>query len=330
MSAVTPTVMRAIVYERYGSPEVLQLRDIAVPELRDDSVLIRVHAASVNRSDWETLTGRPLYARLEGPLRPKHTVLGSDVAGTVDAVGSDVTRFKPGDEVFGDTLYWGHGGFAEYVRVPERAPLVAKPAGITFEQAAAIPQSGVLGVQGLRHKGGVQPGQRVLVNGAGGGGGSFAVQIARSLGVEVTAVDHGTKLEVMRSIGADRVIDYTRVDYTKDGERYDRILDFVGSRSLFANRRALRPEGTYLIAGGPVRRLLQAAVTGSIASKLGNRRMGVLLAGPNSEDLSYLAGLVTDGAITPTIDGSYALAEVPEALSRLGTGRVNGKAVITM
>jgi NADPH:quinone reductase-like Zn-dependent oxidoreductase len=322
--------MNAIVYERYGPPEVLEPRQVPVPEPGDDEVLIRVHAASLNKSDWETLTGRPLYAHLEGPLRPRHTILGSDVSGTVEAVGTAVTEFEAGDDVFGDTLYWGKGGFAEYVCVSERAPLVAKPAGVTFAQAAAIPQSGVLGLQGLRHKGPVQRGRRVLINGAGGGGGSFAIQIAKSLDAEVTGVDHQTKLEMMRAIGADRVIDYTREDYTAEGERYDQILDFVGSRSLFANRRALRPEGTYLVVGGPVRRLLQAAVVGSLVSKLSSDHLGVLVAGPSREDLSHLAGLVEKGTISPIIDRQYALSEVPEALAQLGAGRVNGKAVITM
>lgn len=322
--------MKAYVYERYGGPDVLELRDIPVPELRPDSVLVRVHAVSLNRSDWETLTGRPAYVRIGALRTPSDPVLGSDVAGRVEAVGSDVTEFEPGDEVFGDTLFSGHGGFAEYVRVPEAGPLVTKPAGISFAEASTIPQAGILGLQGMRQGGAVASGDRVLVNGAGGGGGTYAVQIAKSMGTEVTGVDHTTKLDTMRSIGADRVIDYTSDDYTSEGAGYDRILDFVGNRSIFAQRRALRPGGRYLVAGGPVPRILQAAVVGGLMSWIGSRHLGVLLAKPNKRDLTHLGELVETGTITPVVDGTYGLADVPAALARLGAGGANGKIVITM
>ncbi|GMQ85971.1 MAG: NAD(P)-dependent alcohol dehydrogenase [Acidimicrobiia bacterium] len=324
--------MKAIVYRQYGSPDVLELQDVEKPVVGDDGVLIRVHAASVNRSDWETLTAHPVYVRLGGAgfLKPKRTILGSDIAGRVEAVGDNVTQFRPGDEVFGDILWHGLGGFAEYVSVSENAPLVLKPTSMTFEEAAAIPQAAVLALQGLRDKGQIQQGHTVLVNGAGGGAGTFAVQIAKSLGAEVTGVDSTTKLDMMRSTGADHVIDYTSEDFAKGGRRYDRILDFAGHRSIFAYRRALRPEGTYVMVGGSMPRLLQLVVVGSLISRMGSTQMGLLMAKPNKEDLSYLAGLVDDGVVTPVIDKRYELSEVPEALRYLGEGRVRGKLVIAV
>ena len=324
--------MKAIVYQQYGSPDVLELVDVERPVVNDDGVLIRVHAASVNRSDWETLTAHPFHVRLGGAgfLRPRRPILGSDIAGRIEAVGRNVTLFQPGDEVFGDILWNGSGGFAEYVSVPERAPLVLKPDRMTFEEAAAIPQAAVLGLQGLRHKGQIQPGHRVAINGAGGGAGSFAVQIAKALGAEVTGVDSTTKLDMMRSIGADHVIDYTREDFAKRGQRYDRILDVVGSRSIFAYKRALSSEGIYVMVGGSMPRLLQTLMLGSLISKTGSNEMSLLIARPNKEGLSYLAGLVEGGQITPVIDRRYELSEVPEALRYLGEGRVLGKIVITV
>ena len=241
-----------------------------------------------------------------------------------------MTQFQPGDEVLGDTLWMGLGGFAEYVCVPERAPLVAKPASMTFEEAAAVPQAAVLGLQGLRDKGEIESGHRVLINGAGGGAGTFAVQIAKSLGAEVTGVDSTTKLEVMRSIGADQVIDYTQQDFSKPGHQYDRILDFAAHRSIFTYKRALRPGGTYVIVGGSMPRILQTLVLGSLISKIGSNHMSLLVARPNKEDLSYLAGLVAAGELTPIIDRRYELSDVPEALRYLGAGTAKGKIVITI
>lgn len=324
--------MKAIVYRRYGSADVLGLEDVERPALRDDGVLIRVLATSVNRSDWEGLTGSPAYVRFSGSglWKPKRSILGSDVAGRVEAVGRDVTEFQPGDEVLADTLWHGAGGFAEYVSIPDHAPLVHKPATITFEQAAALPQAAVLGLQGLQYRGGVQPGEAVLINGAGGGGGTFAIQIAKSLGAEVTGVDNTAKLDTMRSVGADHVIDYTRENFAKDGHRYDRILDFAAHRSLLAYKRVLRKGGIYAMVGGSMPRLLQVLVVGSIVSRIGSKKMGLLVARPNKDDLAYVAGLLEDGTVTAVIDHRRGLSEVPQALRDLGAGRLAGKAVITV
>ncbi len=320
--------MKAVTYDRYGGAERLKLTEVEKPALEDHGLLIRVHAASLNRSDWENLVGSPAYVRFGGLFKPGTPILGSDIAGTVEDVGNDVTRFQPGDEVFGDILYAGSGGFGEYVSVPETAPLALKPAGLSFEDAAALPQAGLLGIQGMRSKGGVQPGQKVLINGAGGGGGTFAIQVAKSLGAEVTGVDRALKLDGMRSVGADNVIDYTRDDYTRVSDKYDRILDFVGSRSVFANRRALANGGVYQVAGGPAHRLLQALLVGGLISKLGSKQLGVLIARPNSADLEDLAAEVVAGRIRPIIDQVFGLEEVPEAMRRLGEERSLGKIVV--
>ena len=323
-----PAGVRAVTYHRYGGPENLELSEVDKPALIENGLLIRVHAASLNRSDWESLVGSPAYVRFGGLFKPGTAILGSDIAGTVEEVGGDVTRFQPGDEVFGDILYAGSGGLGEYVSVPETAPLALKPVGMTFETAAALPQAGLLAVQGMRARGGVQPGQRVLVNGAGGGGGTFSLQVAKSLGATVTGVDSATKLDLLRSVGADEVIDYAVDDYTKGTDKYDRILDFVGSRSVFANRRALAADGVYQVVGGPVRRLLQVLLVGGLISKLGSKHLGVLIARPNSPDLEDLAGGVAAGRIKPVIDGVFDLDKAPEAMRRLGEERSLGKVVI--
>lgn len=322
--------MKAIIYDRYGGPDDLMLTEVDKPALKDDGLLIRVHAASLNRSDWESLIGSPAYVRIGGLFKPSTTILGSDIAGTVEEVGPDVTRFQPGDEVFGDILYFGSGGLGEYVSVPESAPLALKPPGISFEDAAALPQAGLLGVQGMRSKGGVQSGQKVLVNGAGGGGGTFSVQVAKSLGAKVTGVDSAIKLDLLRSLGADEVIDYVVDDYTKGTDKYDRILDFVGNRSVFASRRALAEGGVYQVVGGPARRLLQVLLVGGLISRMGSKHLGVLIARPNSADLEELAGEVLAGRIKPVIDKTFPLAEVPEAMRRLGEERSLGKVVIRL
>ena len=321
--------MKAIVYERYGPPDVLELREVPTPEATADRVLIRIRATSLNRSDYEALTARPAYVRLGGSgfRRPRQPILGSDVAGVVEAVGPDVTEYRPGDEVFGDLLYHGAGGFAEYVAVRERALLARKPAAITFEQAAAIPQGGVLALHGLR---GAEPGDRVLIVGAGGGAGSFAVQIAKSLGAEVTGVDSGLKFDLMRSLGADHVVDHTRSNYSRGGERYDRILDFAGRQSIFSNRRALAKGGTYRMVGGTMPRLLQAATVGWAISKAGSKHMGMLLARPAAEDLVHLADLVAASELACAIERIYPLEDVPDAMRHLGDKRALGKLVVTM
>ena len=320
--------MKAIVYTKYGSPEVLQFKEVAKPTPRDDEVLIKVQAVSVNRSDWEGLGGKPLYARIGGLLRPRHQILGSDVAGRVEMAGRNVRRFQAGDEVFGDILP-RLGGFAEYVRARESA-LALKPASLTFEEAAAIPQAAVIALQGIRDKGRVQPGQKVLINGAGGGAGTFAVQLAKLYGAEVTAVDNTGKLDFMRSLGADHVIDYTREDFTKNGERYDLILDVVAHRSVFAFKRALRSNGSYFLAGGSVATIFQILLLGPWIRATTGKKTRILAVKPSLKDLVYITELYEAGKVVPVIDRRYPLSEVPEALRYLGEGHAKGKVVITV
>src|SRR5215213_2765849 len=281
--------MKVIVYTKYGPPEVLQLKEVAKPTPKDDEVLIKVQAVSVNRSDWEGLRGKPLYARLGGFLRPRQQRLGSDIAGRVEIAGRNIRRFQPGDEVFGDILP-RLGGFAEYVCARESA-LALKPASMTFEQAAAIPQAAVIALQGIRDKGHVQPGQKVLINGAGGGTGTFAVQLAKMYGAEVTGVDNSGKLDFMRSLGADHVIDYTREDFTKNGKLYDLILDIVAHRSVFAYKRALRPNGRYFLAGGSVATMLQILFLGPWISMIGSKKIRILAVKPSLEDMVHVTEL---------------------------------------
>jgi NADPH:quinone reductase-like Zn-dependent oxidoreductase len=316
--------MKAVVYRRYGPPEGLRLQEVPRPTPAADEVLIKLVAVSVNRSDWEALIGHPLYARIGG-LRP---ILGSDIAGRVEQVGSNVRRFQPGDEVFGDIL-WRKGGFAEYVCARERA-LVAKPAGLTFAQAAALPQAGVIALQGIRDKGQVQPGQQVLINGAGGGAGMFAVQLTKQYGAAVTGVDHAGKQEFLRALGADQVLDYTRHDFTRIGQRYDLILDLVALRSAFAYERALRRGGRYYAVGGAVPTGLQLLLLGRLLGRATGKQIGVLAVQPNRSDLAHLAEQCQAGQLVPHIDRCYPLSRVPDALRYVGEGHVKGKVVITM
>ena len=317
--------MKAIVYERYGPPEVLEMREVDTPVPGDRDLLIRVEAASVNRSDWEGLVGKPLYARMGGLRRPRRRTLGSDVAGRVEEVGSAVKSFRPGDEVFGDVMYDGGSAFAEYVCVPETAPIVHKPPTVSFAEASTLPQAGVIALQGT--SGRIERGDRVLVNGAGGGAGAFAMQMAKAFGAEVTGVDNALKQEFMRSLGADHVVDYAATDYTKSGTRYDAVLDLVCERSMFAIRRALAPDGHYAVVGGSVPALLSAATVGRLLST-GGRRIGVLMVRPNKEDLLRVADMVVAGALHTAIERTYPLDRVPEALGHLGEGRALGKLVI--
>jgi NADPH:quinone reductase-like Zn-dependent oxidoreductase len=319
--------MKAIVYERYGSPEVLQLKEVEKPVPGDDEVLIKLQAVSLNRSDWEGLTGRPLYARLGGLRKPRRQILGSDIAGRIEMAGRNVTRFQPGDEVFGDNLAY-LGGFAEYVCAREKV-LALKPAGMTFEEVAAIPQAGVIALQGIRDKGQVQPGQKVLINGAGGGAGMFAVQLAKLHGAEVTGVDDTGKLDFMRSLGADHVVDYTREDFTRNGRQYDLILDVVAYRSVFACQRALKSNGTYFAVGGSVAIFLQILLLGPWVRRTTDKHIRILMVQPNLRDLASITELCEAGRIVPMIDRRYPLHEVPEALRYLGEGRAKGKVVIT-
>ncbi len=321
--------MKAIICRKYGFPDVLELDDIDKPTAGDDEVLVRVHAASVNSWDWDNLRGTRFIVRLLMGLRtPKYEIPGADIAGRVEAVGRNVKRLQPGDEVFGDLCGCGWGAFAEYVCAPEDA-LALKPPNATFEQAAAVPQAAVMALQGIRDYGHTQPGHKVLINGAGGGVGTFAVQIAKSFGAEVTAVDSTGKLDMMRSIGADHVIDYTRRDFTDSGQRYDLILDVVGYRSMFDYARALGPKGIYVMVGGSMARVLQLLLLGRWLSMTGSKKMVILAHEPN-KDLAFLTELLESGTVVPVIDGHYTLSQLPEALQQLGEGRVRGKAVITV
>ena len=320
--------MKAIVYHEYGSSDVLKLEEVAKPTPTDDEILIKVHAVSVNRSDWEGLIGKPWYARIGGLRKPSNKILGSDVAGRVEMVGKNNKEFQPGDEVFGEMGDY-HGGFAEYVCTRGRA-WVLKPAGLTFEEAAAIPQAGVIALQGIRDKGQVQPGQKVLINGAGGGAGTFAVQLAKLYGAEVTGVDNTGKLDFMRSLGADHVIDYTREDFTKNGKLYDLILDVIAHRSVFAYRRALKPNGSYFAVGGSVVTMFQIFLLGPWIRRTSDRNVQVLAVQRNRKDLVAITELCEAGKVVPVIDRRYPLREVPEALRYLGEGHAKGKIVITV
>ncbi len=320
--------MKAVIYEKYGSPDVLQLKEVEKPTPRDNEVLIKVHAVSLNSSDWEFLRGTPLYIRMWGLLKPKYKILGSDIAGQVEAVGRNVKQFLPGDEVFGDIMYsWG--GFAEYVCASEDL-LVLKPSSMTFKEVAAIPQAGVVALQGLRDKGQIQSGQKVLINGAGGGAGTFAVQLAKMFGAEVTGVDSTRKLDMMRSIDADHVVDYTQDDYTKNGQRYDLILDLVAQHSIFDVKRALSPKGVYVIVGGSVARILQTLFLGPWISMTSSKKMGILAHKQNQKDLTYMTELHEAGKVLPVIDKQFPLSETAEALRYLGAGHTLGKVIITV
>jgi NADPH:quinone reductase-like Zn-dependent oxidoreductase len=321
--------MKAIVYTEYGPPDVLQLKEVGKPTPRDNEVLIRVHAASINSWDWDLLRGEFLNRLIfRGLLRPKLKILGCDVAGRVDAVGGNVTQFQPGDEVFGDLCGCGWGGFAEYVCARENA-LTLKPASMTFEEVAAVPQAAAMALQGLRDKGQIQPGQNVLINGAGGGVGTFAVQIAKSFGAEVTGVDSTGKLDMVRSIGADQVIDYTQEDFTKNEQRYDLILDVAAYRSISDYKRALSPKGIYVMVGGSMARILQAVFLGPWISMTGSKKMCILAAEPN-KGLTFMKELFEAGKVVPVIDRRYPLGEVAEALRYFGEGYAQGKVVITV
>src|SRR5215208_949788 len=336
--------MKAIVQDKYGSPDVLELREIDKPVVTDDEVLVRVHAASVHPDVWHVVRGWPYALRLMGAglLKPKNSVPGTDVAGHVESVGKNVKHFQPGDEVFGETSrqwQWHNGGaYAKYVSVPEDT-LALKPAGITFEQAAAVPSSGFIALSGLRNQGQVQPGQKVLINGAGGGVGALAVQLAKAYGADVTGVDSTRKLDLLRSLGADRVIDYTQEDYTQSGERYDYIVDIPGNHSLSECRRALTPKGTYVLIGhdhfgkqgdrflGGLLRGLKLIVMSPFINQLPDLSFSM----PSKKDsMAVLRDLLQAGEITPVIDRTYPLSGVPEAIRYLEGGHAQGKVVITI
>jgi NADPH:quinone reductase-like Zn-dependent oxidoreductase len=335
--------MKAVVYTKYGSPDVLQLKEVEKPAPKDNEVLVEVHAVSINDWDWQLLQGVPFINRLlNGLLRPKKQILGSDIAGRIVAVGKKIKQFQPGDEVFGD-LSGDWGGFAEYVCARENA-LALKSASMTFDEAAAIPQAAMLAVQGLRDRGRIQQGpaystrgeaegqtgrQKLLINGAGGGVGTFAVQIAKLYGVEVTGVDSSGKLDVLRSMGFDQVIDYTQEDFTKTGECYDLILDVKTNRSIFDYTRALNPNGTYVTVGGSSARLFQALLLGSLISMINKKNIRIVALKQN-RDLAFMNELFEAGKVKPVIDGPYKLEEVPNAFRLFGRGDHKGKVVITV
>ena len=308
-------------------PEVLQIKEIEKPFPKDNEVLVKVYAASLNDWDWGLLTGDFINRLLNGLLKPKKKILGSDIAGRIEAVGKNVTQFKTGDEVYGD-LSGQWGGFAEYVCAPEKA-LALKPASMSFDEAAAIPQAAMLAVQGLIDKGKIQTGQKLLINGAGGGVGSFAVQIAKLYGVEVTGVDSTGKLDMLRSMGFDHVIDYTKEDFTKSGQCYDLILDVKTNRSIFDYTRALSRNGVYVTVGGSMGRLLQALLLGPWISMIRKKHIRIVALKPN-KDLAYMNGLFEAGKVKPVIDGPYKLDEVPDAFRVFGKGDHKGKIVIIM
>lgn len=318
--------MKAIVYRVYGPPDVLELAEIEQPAAGADEVLIEVRAAAVNPLDWHYLRGIPYFIRLlAGLRRPKITRLGVDVAGRVEAVGVNVTRFKPGDEVFGGC----RGAFAEYACAAERA-LAMKPGNLTFEQAAAAPVAAYTALQGLRNHGRLQPGQQVLINGAAGGVGTFAVQIAKSFGALVTGVCSAGNAGMVRSLGADEVIDYSQEDFTKSGKRYDLILDAVGNHPLLACRRALQPKGIYVMVGGSGGLIgtLARALAAVVLSRLVSQDLLMMLTKPSQEDLTIIRDLMAAGRVTPVIDRRYGLSEVPEAIRYLEAGHARGKVVI--
>ena len=316
--------MKAIVRTQYGSPDVLQFAEIATPAPADDEVLIKLCAASVNPLDLFLMKGAPWDRVIPGRRTPKQKVLGCDIAGRVEAVGKNVQQFQPGDEVFGVTGFEGNG-FAEYVCAIEK-----KPANLSFEEAAAVPIAASTALQGLRDKGRIQPGHKVLIEGASGGVGTFAVQIAKAFGAEVTAVCSTRNVEIARSIGADHVLDYTQVDFARSGQRYDLILAANAHHSILDYRRALGPDGIYVAAGGAVLRILQAFLLGPLLSLMGRKKIRFFIANINQKDLVSLKGLLEAGTVVPVIDRRYKLREAADALRYLAKGRAQGKVVLTV
>jgi NADPH:quinone reductase-like Zn-dependent oxidoreductase len=321
--------MKAMVRRSYGGPDVLELADVEKPALTDDGVLVRVRASSINRGDWYGLAGKPFVARpMIGLFKPKSELFGGDFAGTVEAVGKDVTDLEPGEEVFGGRA----GAFAEYVNV--RMGVARKPTNLTFEEAAAVPIGALTALQGLRDKGHLQPGQKVLINGASGSVGTFAVQIAKALGAHVTAVCSTRNVELARSLGADRVLDYTKEDFTRSGERYDLLLDIAGSKSWSACKRALEPNGILVMIGAPPRGRLLGPLGHTRRLRLGamlsRRRATFFIAKFNRPDMHVLRELCESGKMKPVVERSYALSEIGEALRYMGTGHVQGKLVVTI
>ena len=323
--------MKAVVYTKYGSPAVLQLQEIEKPIPKENEVLVKIYAASVNSWDWDLLKGKPFLVRLIGGFfKPRHKILGADIAGKVEAVGKNVNNFKTGDEVFGDIAGNGFGGFAEYVAVPEKL-LAKKSAAMTFEQAASLPQAGLLALQGLRYKGTIKQGDEILINGAGGGVGTIALQYAKLLGAVVTCVDKTEKFEMLRSLGADYFIDYTKENYTRNGKQYDRILDVIAHHSVGDYKRALKPGGTFAMIGGSMGGLLlQFILIWPILSRFTNKKLGLMGYKPTRKDLEYLNLLFEEGKLLPIIDKSFPLQELPAAFQYFSDGNIKGKIIINI
>ena len=321
--------MKAIVITKYGPPDVLELKEVDKPVPRDFEVLVKVHAASLTFSNLFLVSGKPFPLRLMfGLLKPRLSIPGSDIAGRVEAVGGKVRKFRPGDEVFGDLSNCGRGGFAEYVSVPE-SELGLKPANSSFAEAAAVPEAALVALQGLRDKGRIQKGQKVLICGASGGIGTFAVQIAKYFGAEVTGVCGATNLDLVRSLGADHVIDYAKEDFTRNGQLYDLILAVRGYHSIFAYKRALSPKGIYVMTGGSWAQIFQALFIGPWISMAGSRKLGALTVKPN-QDLALMKELIEAGKVKPVIDRRYPLGETAEAFRYFAEGHARGKVVITV
>ncbi|MBT3320663.1 MAG: NAD(P)-dependent alcohol dehydrogenase [Anaerolineae bacterium] len=320
--------MKAYVHTIYGPPDLLLFEDVEKPMPKDNEVLVNIHAASLNAYDWHLLTADIFLSRMAtGLLKPKGTMLGADIAGKVEAVGKDIKQFKVGDEVYGDLASCGGGGFSEYVTVLESA-LVLKPSNLSFEEAAAIPMAAVTALQGLRDEGKIQSGQKVLINGASGGVGTFAVQLAKYFEAEVTAVCSTRNQELARTLGADHVIDYTKENFTENGKEYDLILAANGYHPLSAYKRVLSPNGIYVMAGGTMKQIFSAMLLGPLMSLGGSKKMGGVSAKPNQKDLTFMKELFEAGEVKPIIDKRYALSDLPEALSYLGEGHAQGKIVI--
>jgi NADPH:quinone reductase-like Zn-dependent oxidoreductase len=319
--------MKAVVRTEYGPPDVVRIEDVPEPTPEDSEVLIKVVAASVNGSDREAVVGRPAYARIGGLRRPRHAILGSDIAGRVEEVGKDISALRPGDEVLGEVPGY-HGGFAEYVCAPQ-STLVRKPAALTFEEAAAIPQAGAIALRGIRIAGQVQPGQKVLINGAGGAAGSFAVQLAKLHGADVTAVDREAKHQFLSSLGADHVIDFRTEDFTRSGKQYDLVLDVIAHRSVFACARALRPNGTYLFAGGAIRVLFGALLLGPLIKRATGKSVRLLVVPQDRKVLLAVTELCAERRIVPAIDRRYPMREAREAFRYVSEARQRGKVVLT-
>ena len=319
--------MKSFEYENYGHPDVLRLKEIPVPVPQNNEVLVRIRYVSLNASDYELLTGKPLFTRIYGLRKPRIRILGSDIAGTVEKTGSNVEKFKAGDNVFGDIFEY-FGGFAEYVSVPEKV-LTKMPEGFSFKDAAALPQAGAIALQGIRDRGQAREGKNVLINGAGGGAGSYAVQIAKYLKAEVTGVDRAEKLDFILSLGADKAIDYRKEDFTRSGEKFDLILDLAAFHSVKDYSRVLKPEGIYLMVGGSMSMIFQLLFLSPFISLSGRKKMG-LLALKTNKDIDFLIEIVMERKILTLIDKEYSFKEIPDALEYLGAGKAMGKVVVNI